>query len=49
MDQKAPARKRPTLGIDLGGTRVKAGLVLDGKVAASVVRNLSARDRTEDG
>lgn len=36
-------------GIDLGATRIKAGLVRDGKVLATGVVNLAPEDKTEEG
>ena len=39
----------PVVGIDLGGTRVKAGLVRDGAIVATVVDILEPDDRSEDG
>ncbi len=40
---------RTVLGIDLGGTRVKAGLVQDGQVRDVLVRVLSPNDKSEAG
>lgn len=38
-----------TAGIDLGATRIKAGLVREGRVVATGVVNLGPDDRTEQG
>ena len=39
---------KPVVAIDLGGTRVKAGIVRDGRVIASTVTHLVPGDKTPD-
>lgn len=41
--------ERAAIGVDLGATRVKAGLVADGRVVATVVESLVPEDRTPEG
>lgn len=42
-------KSKPIIGIDLGGTRIKAGVVAHGRILATRVEVLSSSDKTESG
>lgn len=41
--------RRPVVGIDLGATRIKAGLVVEDRIVQTVVVNLEPEDRSQAG